>query len=99
MTDIYEVSFENEPSYTVDFTELQNFIVKVGRDGVGIANMGYSYSSGLVDTYTIILTDGSFMRINVTNGRTPERGTDYWTESDIAAIKEYVDDAILGGKW
>lgn len=32
-------------------------------------------------------------------GYTPQRGADYWTESDIAQIKKYVDDAILGGKW
>ena len=32
-------------------------------------------------------------------GKTPVRGTDYWTDSDIAAIKSYVDDAILGGAW
>ena len=29
----------------------------------------------------------------------PVRGTDYWTEDDIAQIKGYVDDAILGGAW
>ena len=33
------------------------------------------------------------------NGTTPVRGTDYWTASDIAEIKSYVDDAILGGAW
>lgn len=32
-------------------------------------------------------------------GKTPVRGTDYWTSSDIAEIKSYVDDAILGGAW
>ena len=32
-------------------------------------------------------------------GYTPVRGTDYWTYEDIAAIKSYVDDAILGGEW
>ena len=32
-------------------------------------------------------------------GSAPVRGTDYWTEADIAAIKGYVDDAILGGAW
>ena len=30
---------------------------------------------------------------------TPVRGTDYWTAEDIAAIKGYVDTAILGGAW
>ena len=29
----------------------------------------------------------------------PIRGEDYWTDADIAAIKGYVDEAILGGKW
>lgn len=32
-------------------------------------------------------------------GYTPVRGTDYWTAADIATIKSYVDDAILGGAW
>lgn len=32
-------------------------------------------------------------------GYTPVRGTDYWTASDIADIKSYVDEAILGGAW
>lgn len=32
-------------------------------------------------------------------GYTPQRGTDYWTSSDIAEIKSYVDEAILGGAW
>lgn len=33
------------------------------------------------------------------DGYTPVRGTDYWTEDDIASIKGYVDEAILGGAW
>lgn len=33
------------------------------------------------------------------DGYTPVRGTDYWTAADIAEIKSYVDDAILGGSW
>lgn len=33
------------------------------------------------------------------DGYNPVRGTDYWTASDIAEIKSYVDDAILGGTW
>lgn len=34
-----------------------------------------------------------------TDGHTPVRGMDYWTEADIASIKSYVDDAILRGEW
>ena len=37
------------------------------------------------------------------DGYTPVRGVDYWTDADIAEIKaeikNYVDDAILGGAW
>ena len=33
------------------------------------------------------------------DGYTPIRGTDYWTPDDIAEIKSYVDEAILGGAW
>ena len=33
------------------------------------------------------------------NGYTPVRGTDYWTESDKAEIKAYVDNSILNGAW
>lgn len=32
-------------------------------------------------------------------GHTPVRGTDYWTEGDVAEIRGYVDDAILNGRW
>lgn len=33
------------------------------------------------------------------DGKTPVRGTDYWTDADKAEIKAYVDDAILNGAW
>jgi hypothetical protein len=33
------------------------------------------------------------------DGKTPVKGTDYWTAADIAEIKSYVDNAILGGAW
>lgn len=33
------------------------------------------------------------------DGYDPVRGTDYWTAEDIAQIKSYVDEAILGGAW
>ena len=37
--------------------------------------------------------------LNSLKGDSPVKGIDYWTETDIAEIKSYVDDAILGGKW
>ena len=32
-------------------------------------------------------------------GDFPQKGIDYWTESDKAEIKAYVEDSILGGAW
>jgi hypothetical protein len=32
-------------------------------------------------------------------GYSPVRGKDYWSAADIAEIKSYVDEAILGGAW
>lgn len=39
------------------------------------------------------------LTIGVPTGPAPIRGKDYWTEEDVAAIKAYVDDAILNGSW
>ena len=36
---------------------------------------------------------------NGADGKTPVRGVDYWTAADIAEIKAFVDEAILGGAW
>lgn len=46
--------------------------------------------------------DGSIVEVPIgkgSDGYTPVRGTDYWTEADKAEIKAYVDEAILGGAW
>jgi hypothetical protein len=32
-------------------------------------------------------------------GYTPVRGVDYWTEEDMAEIKAYIEQVILGGEW
>ena len=45
------------------------------------------------------LTDEQKESLKGQNGYSPIRGTDYWTDSDIAEIKSYVDNAILGGTW
>lgn len=36
---------------------------------------------------------------NAATGKTPVRGTDYWTADDIATIKTYCQNAILNGEW
>lgn len=42
---------------------------------------------------------GEFNGADGQDGYIPVRGTDYWTETDKAEIKAYVDDVILGGAW
>ena len=61
-----------------------------------------------VNIITVTLTDGSVHTFEVQNGsrgsngadgKTPQRGTDYWTDDDIASIKSYVETVILNGEW
>lgn len=33
------------------------------------------------------------------DGYTPKRGTDYWTDADIAEIKSYIDNEIINGEY
>ena len=47
-----------------------------GKDGTTIKSVEKSASSGLVDTYTITLTNGSKFSFNVTNGKDGEKGKD-----------------------
>lgn len=85
-----------------------------GADGVGIASVVQTTTSTADDgnnIITVTLTDGTSSTFTVQNGskgskgdtgadgKTPVRGTDYWTAADIAEIKSYVDEAILGGAW
>ena len=37
--------------------------------------------------------------IDELNQHVPVRGVDYWTDEDIATIRDYVNGAILGGEW
>lgn len=37
--------------------------------------------------------------LNSLKGKSPVRGQDYWTQADQDAIKQWVEDAILNGKW
>lgn len=46
-----------------------------GTDGVGIASIEKTGTSGLVDTYTITLTDGNTETFTVTNGKDGTDGT------------------------
>lgn len=48
-------------------------------------------------TLTVVDNDGN--RTTYEMPTTPEKGVDYWTEADKNEIKEYVEEAILGGSW
>jgi hypothetical protein len=50
-------------------------------------------------TITDVNGNHAFDVMNGANGKTPQKGVDYWTETDKAEIKAYVDEAILGGEW
>lgn len=57
--------------------------------GVGVENVEQTVESteeNGVNEVTLILTDGTRHSFNVRNGKTPVRGTDYWTEEDKQAI-------------
>ena len=69
-----------------------------GDAGVGIVNITISRDGDLL----ISLSDDTnynLGKIVGSDGRTPVRGVDYWTDEDKAEIKSYVDEAILGGEW
>lgn len=72
-----------------------------GGSGDGFSPIVSLTKSGKVTTLMITDAEGTETSkiYDGEDGYTPERGTDYWTENDIAEIKSYVDDAILGGAW
>lgn len=73
---------------------------KDGKDGVDGKN-GVDGKDGYTPQKNIDYFDGKDGQDgkNGEDGYSPIRGTDYWTPEDIAEIKSYVDEAILGGAW
>ena len=71
----------------------------VGVSSVTLAPVGNNY------VLTFTMTDSTTKTVsfpkptNGTNGYTPVRGTDYWTQADIDSMHQYIDDQILGGAW
>ena len=67
-----------------------------GPTGTGISTIKKTSTSGLVDTYTIIFTDGTTMTYTVTNGEKGEQGKDYiLTNQDKADIANLVSDFFI----
>ena len=57
-----------------------------GVPGVGIEDIEKTNTEGLVDTYTITLTNEKTKDFTVTNGKTPVKGKDYLTEEELADL-------------
>ena len=95
----------------VTFSDGKTLTVKngtKGSTGVGIQSVTQTTTSTADDgnnVITVTLSNGTTSTFKVQNGskgsagKTPVRGTDYWTDADKAEIKSYVEDAILGGAW
>lgn len=73
-----------------------------GKDGVSPIISYQNYNDYVLVTVNDASGTKHFFLYHGSDGRpgkTPVKGTDYWTEADIAEIKGYVDDAILNGAW
>ena len=57
-----------------------------GATGNGIASVTRTSTSGLIDTYTILFTDGTTTTFNVTNGEKGDKGDTGATGNGIASI-------------
>lgn len=94
-----------------DFTTVE---AVQGDPGVGIKSIEQvkrSTVSGGENVIEVVLTDGTKQQFIINNGdqgdqgepgepgKTPQRGTDFWTDDDIEAIKAYVDDHFANGEW
>ena len=87
-----------------DFSTIETIKGDKGDTGVGVSSVELS-SSGSSYVLTFTMTDATTRQVsfpkptNGTNGYTPVRGTDYWTEEDIQSMHDYIDAQILGGAW
>ena len=85
--------------YTVWLTDGSTYDIEVKHGtSVTVKNVSESVESG--GSNIVTFSDDKTVTIkNGKDGYSPVRDTDYWTESDKAEIKSYVDEAILGGAW
>lgn len=63
-----------------------------GPAGVGIQKIEKTNTEGLVDTYTIIYTDGSMTTYTVTNGKDGEDGQDATDEQIKSVLEQYLEE-------
>ena len=86
-TDGNEIAFKTVPTQE-DYLEYVNNLS--GGSGGGTVDLSNYYTKN--EVYTKSETDALIPTVtNGTDGYTPVRGTDYWTQEDINTIKAYID--------
>lgn len=92
-----------DPIFADDVNQIAQAVIAMEKNGGGGAGGKSPYIGTNGNWYEWSDADKKYVDTGVkaqgTAGYTPKRGTDYWTPADIAEIKSYVDDAILGGEW
>jgi hypothetical protein len=66
-----------------------------GEDGASVTVQSVSESTADGGSNVVIFSDGKMVTVkNGSKGSTPVRGTDYWTDADMAEVKGYVEDTV-----
>ena len=64
-----------------------------------IKSIGGSVAEPTADVYSQLVQMINAGAVKGEPGFTPVRGSDYWTEADIASVQAYCEEMILEGKW
>lgn len=93
LVDTYTITMTNGTTYTYQVTNGKDgengrdgADGQDGTDGVGIVSITKTSTSGLVDTYTILLTNGTTTTFTVTNGSDATQVQSDWNESDTTSM-------------
>lgn len=70
-----------------------------GEAGSNISNIEKSATDGLIDTYTVTLTDGSKYSFNVTNGKDANILNAFPIGSVYMNVTSISPDTLIGGTW
>ena len=93
LVDTYTITMTNGTTYTYQVTNGKDgengrdgADGQDGTDGVGIVSITKTSTAGLVDTYTILLTNGTTTTFTVTNGSDATQVQSDWSQSDSSAV-------------
>ncbi|MCI8619965.1 MAG: BppU family phage baseplate upper protein [Oscillospiraceae bacterium] len=89
----------------VKFTQVNSASIpklKVGNETAPIYHWRTNYNAKQGDmgscTHLFLYYTGVWLLLNPLSD-TPKKGVDYWTAEDVAQIKSYLEEAVLGGAW